>query len=97
MEMSSAPTLPESSESERFPTLTCRPRAAVSSDSSLGRNAFASMKKGIAMTRRMSTPTTMATIFTVRFMILTSCQNGIRRFDLRRELLPASVSLRVLQ
>ena len=49
MEMLSADTPPENSDSDRFPTLTCRPSASVSSDSSLGRNVFASIKKGIAI------------------------------------------------
>ena len=77
MEMSSAATLPVNSESERFPTLTGRPSAAVRSDSILGRKELASMKKGIAITMTMITATTMAAIFKLRFMIPTSCRNGI--------------------
>src|SRR5450755_2492531 len=104
IEMSSADTLPENSDSERFPTLTGRPSAVVRSVSSVGRKVFASMKKGIAMAMTMSTPTIVAATFRMPFIIRTSCRNGSLRLCLReKETLPAtslhalSLSLRVLQ
>ena len=97
MEISSAVTPPESSESERLPTLTDRPSAALRSDSSLGRKAFASMKKGIAMRMTIKTPTTMARIFRLRFMDGSSCGIANLRFGWRGKQLNRSVSLLVLQ
>src|SRR6266567_641545 len=106
MEMLSADTLPESSDSERFPTLTCRPSESVSSDSSFGRNVLASMKKGIAIAITISTPTIRAMIFRARFMILyllpeRQLRSGLRERETRRQkqrlYTPPSVSLRILQ
>ena len=68
MEMLSAVTPPESSESERFPTFTCRPSASVSSDSRRGRNRLASMKKGSAMAITIRMPITIPKILRKRFM-----------------------------
>ena len=45
IEMSSAFTEPENSDSDRLPTLTCRPSAAVKSDSNSGRKELALMNK----------------------------------------------------
>ena len=46
MEMLSAETVPENTEKLRFPTFTCRPSAAVNSDSSLGRKLFTFTRRG---------------------------------------------------
>src|SRR6266700_540525 len=103
MEMLSAEKLPENSERDRLPTLTGRPKASVSSDSSLGRKVFASIKNGIAMATTTRAPTIIARIFRVRFMRCTSCQNDEIAVRLRElETLHAaspyapSVSLRLL-
>src|ERR1700722_14950489 len=68
IEISSAFTAPENSESDKLPTFTGLPRASLNSDSSFGRKALASMNKGIRITIRIKTPTTMAAIFRLRFM-----------------------------
>src|SRR5260370_19696181 len=58
MEISSAVTPPFKIDKERFPTLTCRPRALVNSDSIRGRDTLTSTKQGIAMTITLNTPRT---------------------------------------
>src|SRR5260370_28441377 len=78
MEISSDVTCPESSERDRLPTLTCRPRAPLNSDSSFGRNEFASIKNGTMMTMTIRTPTTMPRIFRPRFMDGPSCRSALR-------------------
>src|SRR5579862_4679494 len=70
MAMLSAETPPESSDKERLPTVTGRPRASVNSDSSFGLKVFASMMKGSAIRRMIRTPIMMAKIFRKRFMTL---------------------------
>src|ERR1700722_5140810 len=65
IEMLSALIAPDSSESERLPTFTSRPIAPVSSDSSLGRNVFTSMRNGIATITTIRIPRIMARIFAI--------------------------------
>src|SRR5580704_11174499 len=68
IEISSAFTAPENSERDKLPTFTGLPSASLNSDSSFGRNALASMNRGIRITIRIKAPTTMAAIFILRFM-----------------------------
>src|SRR6202163_1155165 len=96
MEMSSAATLPESSDSDKFPTFTGLPNVALRSDSIFGRKLLASIKKGMATAMTISTATMMPTIFRARFMIRPSCQKGKVRSGWRREQRP-SVLLGILQ
>src|SRR5580700_4020852 len=70
IEISSAFTAPENSESDKLPTFTGLPNASLNSDSSFGRNELASMNKGRRITIRIKTPTTMAAIFRLRFMTI---------------------------
>ena len=83
IEMSSALTLPENNESDRFPTFTGRPSAVVNSASSFGRNVFASTNNGNAIATTIKTPTTMARIFRTRLMTPTSCRNGSRNYGVK--------------
>src|SRR6185369_2484181 len=63
IERSSAETLPERIERLRLPTLTSRPSASVSADSSLGRKLFTLIRKGRAIAMSSRTTTTTPTIF----------------------------------
>src|SRR5450432_1199866 len=63
IERSSAETLPERIERLRLPTLTSRPSASVSADSSLGRKLFTLIRKGSAMTMTRRTAITIPIIF----------------------------------
>ena len=61
MERSSAASDPENNDRLRLPTLTGRPRAAVSFSSIVGRNWLGLRKKGMAMRTSTSTPKAIRT------------------------------------
>ena len=93
IERFSAETLPDKIERLRFPTLTSRPSAVESSDSSLGRKLFTLTRKGRVITAKSITATTIPKIFSARFMAETPSRILIFRWAVSSERAVGNYSL----